>query len=51
MSEKRPSSSSLVWTLAFHGPVALLLQTSDVNEGTKVISLGTKQVPDIPLVH
>lgn len=51
MSDKAPSSSSLVWTLAFHGPVALLLQTGDVSEETEVISLGTEQVPDVPLVH
>lgn len=50
VSEKKPSTSSLVWILAFHGPVALLLQTGDVNEETEVISLGIEQVPDVSLV-
>lgn len=40
-----------MWTLAFHEHAALFLQIGGVNEETEVISLGTEQVPDVPLGH
>lgn len=38
-------------TLIVHEHAALFLQTGCVNEETEVISLGTEQVPDLPLGH